>query len=210
MGPPWSSFLALCLVHLVPCSLSKVPDQQRLPLLAKIWNLGEGLLREPAWVDRFVTANAVSLPSLESVESFLVQTLEPALAPAKPSQWKGPFALTILDARSSDDDFLPGSMHLAAPAILCVHDRRRTDVRLAVFLQTQRRSRILGLTACLGEYPGLAGHLPFRLAPHQLEVGGHRVGLPFLRWAHAHVAANTGFVAVSAVDSQRLWIVESP
>jgi hypothetical protein len=208
-GPPWPNFLTFCLVHLVPGGLAQTPVKQRLPLLAKIWNLSEGLLREPAWVDRYVTANAASLQEPAGIANFLVETLEPALAPTKPAQWKGPFALTILDSRAADDEFLPGQMHLAAPAVLCIHDRRRADIHLAVFLQTQRRSRFLGLTPCLGEYDGHP-QLPLQLGEHRLDIGGQQVRLPFLRSAHTHVAATTGFVAVSAVDSQRLWIVESP
>lgn len=205
---PWPNFLTFCLVKLVPGGLAQAPAKQRLPLLAKIWNLGEGLLREPAWVDRYVTASAANLQAVEKVENFLVQTLEPALAPARPAQWRGPFALCILDGRAADDDFLPGRMHLAAPAVLCIHDRRRPEVHLAVFLQAQQRSRFLGLTPCLGDFA--SQEPPVHLAAHELAVGGQKVGLPFLRCVHTHVAASTGFVAVSAVDSQRLWIVESP
>ena len=39
---------------------------------------------------------------------------------------------------------------------------------------------------------------------------GRAVELPMLGEAHRVAAARAGFVVVSAVDSQRLWIVETP
>jgi hypothetical protein len=41
-------------------------------------------------------------------------------------------------------------------------------------------------------------------------VGAHTVGLPFLSGCRQQVLARPGFAVISAVDSQRLWVVESP
>lgn len=208
-GTSWPNFLSYCLVHLVPVALPRVPERERLPLLAKVWNIGEGLLREPAWVDRYVTACAGSLSELTQLEDFLVRTLEPALAPAKPARWQGPFGLMLLDARQIDDEFLPGEMHLAAPAVVCVHDRRRPQVQLAAFLQHDGRSRFLGVQPCLGHYPEPEVLPAMKFTQHRLQVGTHAVDLPLLGRCLGHVLAGPGFAVVSEVDSQRLWVVET-
>src|SRR5262249_37678353 len=65
--PECANFLAFCLVQLIPERLASVAVAKQLPLLAKVWNLGEGLLQEPAWVDRFVLAGAGELARLEDV-----------------------------------------------------------------------------------------------------------------------------------------------
>ncbi len=205
--PP--NFLSLCLVRLIPRSLPRVPEGEQLAWLVKVWNLGEGLLREPAWVDRFVTACAANLDEVTDIEGFLMRTLEPALAPGGPARWEGPFAVTVLDARPIDDEFLPGDMHLAAPAVLCVHDRCRAGVHLGLFLQHERRSRFLGTSPCLGEYPAPETPPTVRRGEHRMKIGSHTVELPFLRRGRQHVIAGPGFVVTSAVDSQRLWVVES-
>src|SRR2546421_535476 len=84
----------------------------------------DGPQREPVWVDRYVLACAGQLRRLADLEPFLVQVLEPALLPAATAHWQGPFQVGVLDGRRLLDEFLPGEMHLAAPAVLCVHDRR--------------------------------------------------------------------------------------
>jgi len=206
----WPNFLTLCLVHLVPASLAAVPNSERIPLLAKVWNLCEGLLREPAWVDQYVTALAAQLSDLADIEGFLVRTLEPALAPTKPARWEGPFVLAVLNARPLDDDFLPGEMHLAAPVVLCVHDRRRAGVHLGLFLQHGRRSRFLGLTPCLGQHGPAEGLPAVQVTEQRLQVGSRAVDLPFLNCCREHALAGPGFAVFSAVDSQRLWVVETP
>src|SRR5262245_61023973 len=75
-GGTWSNFLERCLIELVPEQLPRVPADLRVPLLVNLWNLGEGLLREPDWVDRYVSACATSL-KLDTLESFLETVLEP-------------------------------------------------------------------------------------------------------------------------------------
>jgi hypothetical protein len=208
-GTDASCFLALCLLRLLPESLGTVAAAERLPLLVKVWNLGEGLLRQPAWVDRYVVARAAELPVLADVEEFLLRVLEPALAPAAPSAWAGPFAVAVLDARPLCDEFLPGPMHLAAPAVLCVHDRRQPGVQLGVFLRPGRQSRFMGLTPCLGAYPEEDGLPRYAVEEKRLRVGGQAVELPLLRRPQAGLLARAGFAVVSGVDSQRLWVVES-
>ncbi len=203
-----ANFLSHCLVRLVPEQLAQVPAAQRLEVLANIWNIGEGLLREPVWVDRYVVACAGQLRRLADLETFLVQVLEPALAPATTARWQGPFQVEVLDGRRLLDDFLPGAMHLAAPAVLCVHDRRLAGVQVGVFLRPGKKSAFMGLTPCLGKYEEQAP--AGSMEAGRLKVGAVVVELPLLGPDHCHVLTRSGFAAASAVDSQRLWIVESP
>ena len=209
-GATWTTFLERFLVELVPKLLAHVRPGQRVPLLVQGWNLGEGLLREPPWLDRYVSASVGRLTNLAELEAFLVRTLEPVLAAVPPAGWRGPFAVIVLDLRTVADDFLPGEVALAAPTVLRIDDRRRPGVQTGALLRRGGRSELLGLTAGLGDYdeawerPGVEFH------DGRVTVAGQAVGLPFLRQCHRHAVARAGFVAACAVDSQRLWIVEGP
>ena len=89
----WSSFLERLLIEAAPAQLHTVAADKRLAVLVKIWNFGEGLLREPAWVDRYVNACSGGLARLDQLEAFLTDTLEPALAPLAPATWAGKMLL---------------------------------------------------------------------------------------------------------------------
>jgi hypothetical protein len=209
-GQRWTSFLERCLVEAIPTLLPRVKAGKRLPLLVSIWNLGEGLLREPAWIDRYVTACAGRLQDLAAIERFLVQTLDPVLAPAAPAQWTGPFTVTVLDLRPLQEEFLPGEVALAAPTVLRVEDRRRHGAQVGVLLRRGGHSELLGLTDGLGDYTEAWQPPAVEFNDCQAAVGGRPVELPFLRACRHHALARAGFLAACAVDSQRLWIVESP
>ncbi|HEX5269755.1 MAG TPA: hypothetical protein VFW33_04670 [Gemmataceae bacterium] len=208
-GPEgWGSYLERCLVEQIPVLLARVPAGRRVAVLAKVWNLGEGLLREPAWLDRYVSASAAALANLEELESFLVRTLEPVRSAAPPASWKGPFAVTVLDLRPLHDDFLPGEIRLAAPTVLRVTDRRRAGLEIGVLLGKGGRSRPLGLMAGLGDFTDSGGGPAVAFQDGRAMVAGEVVAVPRLRRCHRHFVARSGFVAACAVDSQRLWIVE--
>jgi hypothetical protein len=206
----WTSFLERSLVQSVPALLPRVPPGERLSLLVKVWNLGEGLLREPPWLDRYVTARAAELTDLKDIETFLVHTLEPVLVPPPPAAWQGPFAVAVLDLRRLHDEFLPGALGLAAPGVLRVMDRRRPGLEAGVLLRPRGRSELLGLTGSLGEYAETTPLPAVTFADGQMTIGGRLVPVPSLRRCQAHAVVRAGFVAACAIDSQRLWIVESP
>jgi hypothetical protein len=209
-GPDgWSNFLERCVLSLLPSWLPALPAADRLPLLATAWNLGEGLLREPAWVDRYVGACAGNLTGPADLEAFLVRTLGPVLEPAPPATWAGPFAVSVVDLRAAFDEFLPGPMWLAAPAVLCVRDRRRPEWQAGVLLRRGGASQLIGPAVGLGEYPEETLPPALEVAPNRLTVAGQPVELPRLGRPLGHRVAAAGFVAVTAVDSQRLWVVES-
>lgn len=208
-GPRWATFLERCLIERIPALLPRVKSGERLPLLAKLWNLGEGLRREPSWLDRYVTACAGRLDDLAEVEGFLVRTLEPVLAPVPPAAWRGPFVVTVLDLRPLHDEFLPGEIGLAAPTVLRIEDRRRSGAQAGVLLRQDGRSELLGLTEGLGDYTESGERPAVTFHDGRAAIAGKSVDLPYLRRCHRHTIVRAGFVAACAVDSQRLWIVES-
>ncbi|MFP2923999.1 hypothetical protein ACLESO_02035 [Pyxidicoccus sp. 3LG] len=208
--PESMTLTARCLVQYALTQLPAYPAERAVALLARTWNLCEGLAAQPLWVNRYVVASAAKeAPALEKLDEFLTTTLAPALAPSRKATFSGPFSLSILDTRKVMDDFLPGEMHLAAPSILCVHDRRDNDVRLGVFLAPQSEARFLGLQPCLG--PGPTEAPPdLELKKNAVRVNGKEAALPLLGTPHRAVAARSGYVVASAVDSQRLWVLDSP
>jgi hypothetical protein len=207
---PWPNFLAFGLLKLVPLALAEEPAAGRVGLLAALWNIGEGLLAGPPWVDRYVLSCAAGLRRLGALASFVAEALGPALAEAEPAAWGGPFAVATRDARAVLDGFLPGEMVLAAPRVLCVRDRRDPGQHLGLLLGHGGQSRWLGPTPPLEPYAEDAPGPDVAVAGGRARVGRHRVDLPLLGEAYRVVTAGAGFVVVSAVDSQRLWIVETP
>lgn len=197
-----------CLARLVPEELASFAPEARLEVLARVWNLGEGLLGGPPWLGPYVASRASELGRLAQLEAFLVATLDPVLSAPPPAQLRGPFQLHVLDPRPLDDEFLPGEMELIAPAVLSIRDRRR-PLRLGVLLEKGGRSRLLGPLPELARYQ--EAELPrVQLAPRLLLVGEQRIELPTIETAHGWAVSRAGFVAIAAADSQRIFVVESP
>lgn len=207
---PWRSCLEYCLVAGVPDGLPPLAPGQRVPFLAKVWNLGEGLLREPPWVDRYVLSRLGELGELSRIEEFLVGVLEPVLETPPPAQWRGPFRTTVLDLRPSVDDLLPGKMHLASPTLLTVRDRSKPGLCVNVLLRRGGRSQALGASHDLPEHRENARLPSVEFAVDGVTIAGQSVRLPFLDHVHEHLVVPAGFVVASAIDSQRVWIIESP
>ena len=208
-APESVTLMGRCLLQLAPAQLPAYPADQAVALLARTWNLCEGLAAQPLWLNRYVAAAAVEPPALEKLEEFLVTTLAPALAPVRESTFSGPFTLAMLDTRKVMDDFLPGNMHLAAPSVLCVHDRRAPDAKVGIFLAPEGKARFLGLMPCLGQWSqGVPPTLEVR--PGAVRVNKRVAALPLLTVPHQTLAAKSGYVVASAVDSQRLWVLDTP
>ena len=208
-GPAgWANVLERLLVEVVPAQLPAVHPDRRLATLVEVWNLAEGVLREPVWVDRYVTACVPKLDRLDHLEAFLVGTLEPVLTPPPPATWSGKHRLGTLDLRPVHDDFLPGTLRLAAPGVLCVGDRRRPGLQIGVILRPGGRSELIGVVAGLGEYQD-PGPLPaIEFADGRVTVAGHAIPVPTLRRCQGWAVARSGFVTLCAPDSQRLWVIE--
>ncbi len=208
--PSAHNLIALLWLQKIPSARFGGPPDAQVALLTRAWNLGEGLATQPAWLNRYVAGALTVRPSLDDLEARLTEVLEPALTVRAPSTFRGPFAVTTIDATEVDELFLPGVMHLSAPAVLCVHDRKRPGVGVGVFLRPQGASSFLSLGPCLGQGPSDGEAPPCATSEDAVRIGDTRVTLPLLAHAHRAIVTRAGYCVVSAVDSQRLWIVESP
>jgi hypothetical protein len=203
--------LARCIADVLPRRLPAYPSPERLGLLARTWNLGEGLLRQPPWMARVVAALVPDLDDLAGLDRLVEQALEPLLTPSRRSAFAGPFAIETIDLRALDEDFLPGAVHAAAPAVICVHDRRRKGRHAAVMLRSAQGSRALGLTRCLGhaELWTAGPELELAIGSEHVAIGNARVELWSVQTVQGSVLVPSGFAVVTAADSQRLWVMES-
>lgn len=202
-----ANLLEYSLRESIPRQLAAVPKQDRLKVLARVWNLCEGLSHEPAWLNQYVLNRAAAGFEIERIETFLSAVLSPVLSAGSKATWTGPFRISVLNPRPWEDDFLPGEMHLMAHAIACVNDRRGKTC-LGVLFQKGGKSEFIG------PLPSSRQHVEpqpadWRVEPNRLCIPGHQVALPYLARPHRTLFAAAGFAVVSAVDSQRLWIVES-
>ncbi|MEK6237970.1 MAG: hypothetical protein N2C14_24930 [Planctomycetales bacterium] len=203
-----SNLLELALGKLIPEQVPHEPPETQVRLMAKAWNLGEGILREPGWLNAYAMCRADSLSSLGKLEDHLTDLLTPVLSPQPPSRWTKPVGPKILDARPFDGDFLPGEMHLTAPAVLCVRDRLR-PVQLGVLLQKGGASEIIGPIPESTAYPERFEPPKTKFEPSAAWINRTKVDLPLLGTPRSHVCTEPGFLVVAAEDSQRLWIVET-
>jgi hypothetical protein len=202
------TFFERCLVDLVPDQLALIAPDRRLPALARVWNLCEGLAGEPAWLDQYVRARADDIHNIARLDEFLIEALTPALSPAAPADWRAPYRVITLDTRSIDDDFVPGDMRLCAPRVVHITDTRR-DVHLAVLLSRDGGSRLFGPVRKLSEHVESGTAPDIVLGDSAVRIGQHSVDLPWLGVSRRYVLAQSGFFVASAVNSQRLWILES-
>ncbi len=203
-----TNLLEYCFRNWLPARLADVAPERRLPFLADTWNLLEGVLGEPRWVNAYVLARVRELHREPGLEAFLGRVLRPLLEPASRANWAGPFRVTTLSLRACDDEVLPGDMHLVAPTVLAVRDRRR-DLVCGVVLRKEGRSEpagVFGDTPPFVEPPPAA---PPRWQGEWVAFGETRVRLPFLGEPFRWLQADAGYLVASAVNSQNLWIVES-
>jgi hypothetical protein len=207
-GSRQRTFQEHCLVHLLSNELCQTAEKKRPALMVKVWNLCEGLSREPAWVNQYVMSRSSELEQLTKLSTFLANVLKPVLTPMEKSCWGGSFKLTQLNTRAIDDDFLPGPMMLTAPAVLAIQDRRR-DTRLSVLLQRDGKSQLLGLSDNQPSYHEDFARPAIEVKANEVLIGDHRIALPHLQVVEQSFMTETGFFVSSAADSQQLWIVES-
>ena len=203
-----TNLMEYCFRDWLVSRLAAVATDQQLPFLADAWNILEGLLREPRWVNAYVMARVRELADEGSLASFLGRVLKPLFEPATTANWSGPFRVTLLSLRPGDDEFLPGDMHLVAPTILAVRDRRR-DLSCGVVLRKQGKSELAGLFGDTSPYVEQPASTEPRWQGEWLAFGGERIQLPYLGEPARWLQADAGFVVASAVNSQKLWIVES-
>jgi hypothetical protein len=202
------NLLEFCVRDWLPEALAGSSADEHLPLLARVWNLGEGLLREPDWINAYVMSRIGELCGEKSLEAILEEVLRPLLEPAPAARWQEPYGVTTLSLRAVDDGFLPGEMQLAAPTVLVVSDRRR-PMRLGIHLRRQGQSRVLGTFGPLSSFEDEPVRVEIAWEPGSARIGDNRVPLPFLDVPLRWTLVRAGYLVANAVDSQKLWIVES-
>jgi hypothetical protein len=196
-----ASFLGVALCDTLPRLLAEAAPASRAALMAKLWNAGEKLRSQPAWLNRYLAVRLLELGSLDDLEPFLSRALSEGLDALPDSPWRPPFARQVIDPTDHDRAFLPGRMHLATPALVCVHDRRRPQRQVAVLLRPGGGSLCLGTTPCLeGE---VASFLPSK------ELHARLFAEPQLPERLDLLATRGGFALFSSPLSQRLWIAEA-
>jgi hypothetical protein len=203
-----ANLMEYCLRDWLVRRLSDGSIEQRLQLLANSWNILEGLLGEPRWVNSYVMARVGELKNETSLQVFLARVLKPLFEPATNANWSGPFRVTMVSLRAGDDEFLPGEMHLVAPNILAVRDRRR-HLSLGLVLRKNGQSELAGVFADTHPYTEPPSAMAPRWQGEWLAFGNERIQLKFLAEPCRWIQLSAGFVVASAVNSQKLWIVES-
>jgi hypothetical protein len=200
--------LEFCIRDWLPEALARAPADEQLALLARVWNVGEGLLREPDWINGYVMSRIGELRGEKSLETILAEILRPLLEPAPAARWEAPYRVTMLSLRLADDGFLPGDMQLAAPTVLVVSDRRR-PMRLGIHLRRQGQSRVLGTFGPLAGFDDEPAGVEVAWESGSARIGDDSVPLPFLDTPLRWTLVRAGYVVANAIDSQKLWIIES-
>jgi hypothetical protein len=202
------NFLEFCIRDWLPAVLADLPTAEQLKLLPKVWNLGEGLMCEPGWVNDYVIARIGDLRRDKRPDKVLVDILRPLLEPTPAARWEAPYRVTLLSLRPADPEFLPGEMQLVAPTVLAVTDRRR-PVRLGVHLRRLGQSIVLGVFGSAGSFTDEPADVQVSWEGGAANIGDNKVSLPFLGSPFRSALIRAGYLVASARDSQKLWIVES-
>ncbi len=199
-----NSFLEHCLLKEIPLTLSQVPAAQQLELLTKIWNLGENILQEAPWIGLYILSRAEERPVLPQIEDFLIEMMTPLLRPAEKARWSPPYHVSVLDGRDIHDNFLPGDMHQVAPSVVCVHDRRLSNVYGGIFMTSKT---LLFHNQCLGNSQSEACDINLAFENSSVRIQSNKVELARLGEHYSYLLCGSGQLLVSAVDSQRIWQV---
>ncbi len=208
-GHTAANFIEYALATLVPKRLAQLPPEAQLPALAAVWNIGEGLRREPEWLERYVMARAIKSADLATLAEFVIGALEPVLTPAPPAKWGGPFTQTRVNLRATDEAFLPGEMTVSGPRLITVRDRRR-PVNIGVLLAANGTAEVLGTMGDIPADPTLHTGPAATARADTITVAGHHIKLPLVTGVHRWLTTAAGFVVAIAADSQHLWIAHTP
>lgn len=206
---PAPNFLAYALQRLIPYQLMDYPRPERSALLLRVWNLAEGLVHEPLWLNRYAVARTSVYENLGRLDTHLKQILAPVLSPSPPADWNTDFRLRVIDFKEVESEFVPGDLYLAAPAVLCVQNRIRPTEVLALLLQKPSQASVLGAVGNLPRYVERFQAPDIRTGADSITINGKQVPTPLIQFPRDHLCVASGFVAVSAEDSQRMWLVET-
>ena len=209
--PAPGTLMEVLLSRWAPAELAGLPPGERLPQLAAAWNLCEGVMQAPEWVHAYLMTRLDDL-GLQGLEQRMTDALAPLMSSSQAS-WSGPFHTTVLNPALLDAEFLPGAIRPLTPQVIAVADRRG-DTVMGFALEKRAARQMLGpLTRIQPDEPlaaGDAGGAPdVSLDGQQATINGTAIELPWINAPAEHCWTPSGFLIVTAVDSQRLWIVES-
>ena len=206
---PATTFLGHCLQMLVPSAIGNVPLMRRSQVLQQVWNLGEGLAKEPKWLNQYAITQTDWSVDIQKLEVHLAKILAPVLSPVQPSTWSGKLQLSIINLRQKSESFVPGHLYLACPALLCIADRIDPQQNLAILLRKHGKSELLGAVGRLPEYTETFDSPKVAANSDDITINSQRIDAPLLSAPQQVLCVEAGFVAVTAVDSQRLWLVDA-
>ena len=204
----WKSVLEFWLVLEIPFQISRIPVDIRASTMAKTWNLGENMLRDRPWIEPYIRQQVTKqCPPLHEIERHLSNWLAPLFQAPQPSNWNAPFSVTVVDCRSVHEDFLPGEVKLSGPMVATVIDRRLESTFAGLFLHQPDCVPVL-YHSDPGDQSQTA--LPkVHFEPGRMVLNEIEIALPFLNSVHSHLVCECGVVLVTAVDSQRIWMIRA-
>ena len=206
---PASNFLSFYISHYVPYQLTQLDRADRTEFLQLVWNIGEGMAKEPQWLNQFVIAKTDWSVEGHNLADHITKILEPVLSPPAPATWEGTPQLHQLELKRWLPGFLPGRMYLCSPNVLCIEDRINPPETLGVFLQKGKEPEILGSIGKLPEYVESFDQPSIRANPNSILVNQREVEAKWIQHPREPFCMQSGFVAVTADDSQKLWLVEA-
>jgi hypothetical protein len=117
-------FFTHAFFRLVPEGLAALPAPRRARALAECWNLGENLEHAPGWWRRMFVRLLEDRSTLGDLAAVVDRASRAALG--EPGGRLGARVQHLfVDLGAEDRRFLPGAVHFVAPAVACVHERRR-------------------------------------------------------------------------------------
>jgi len=203
------NFLQHSLENLVVYGLAEIKQPQRSAVLQTVWNLGEGLSRQPEWLNQFAIARTGWMVKLGSLADHLAATLAPVLSPLPASSWDGGLRLQTLNLRHHSEAFIPGRLYLASPVMLCIEDRSNPHETIGVLLQKADASEVIGLVGRLPVHEESFTSPDVVLAADEVRINNQTIATPRLSKVYQSLCLASGFVAICSEDSQRLWLVEA-
>lgn len=205
---PSSTFLAHCLARLVPNQLGNVAVAKRADVLRDVWNLGEGMAQEPQWLNQYAITQTNWSTKISRLQEHLEAILEPVLSQPENADWTGAYNVNVIHLREVSEGFLPGRMFLASPAVLCIENEFNNEETIGILLRRHQESEILGPIGKLPEHVESFTPPLIKLTPNAIVIGGTSVPTPLISSPRSSICAAIGVVAVSAEDSQRVWMVK--
>ncbi len=198
--------LARLWLHTIPAQAASVPVEQLPAILVDLWNLAQGLRGEGLWLDRAVGPCLDETTALGSVEATIATGLEALFSSGSEPDWARLW-VGSLDLRPVASTFIPGRMHLLAPRVVCIHDRRSEDECVGLRLG-EGGGELLGCIDCGEPHEDSRPLPPLDWSMRSVvRIGERAVDLPLLGQVHASLPVPDGYIVASAVDSQRLWVV---